>query len=67
MRNFGNCTRRKILSSECSNDTGRVGRGVWHTRYNSVGKSEGNGPLIRPKHRWQDNIIKDLKQLDRKA
>jgi len=67
MSNFGNCTRCKILLSECSNDTGGDGQGVWHKRCNLVGKREGNGPLIRPKHRYQDNIIKDLKQLDRQA
>ena len=39
---------------------------MWHTRCNSVGKPEGNGQLIRPKHREQDNIKMDLKQLDGK-
>ena len=27
----------------------------------SVGKSEGKKPLGRPRHRWEDNIEKDLK------
>jgi hypothetical protein len=24
-----------------------------------VGKPEGKKPLVRPKHRWEDNIIMD--------
>jgi hypothetical protein len=28
-----------------------------------VGKSEGNGPLRRPLHRWEDNNKMDVKEL----
>jgi hypothetical protein len=28
-----------------------------------VGKSEGNGPLGRPVHRWEDNILMDLREM----
>jgi hypothetical protein len=27
-----------------------------------VGKSEGNIPLRRPRHRWEDNIMMDLRE-----
>jgi len=29
----------------------------------SMGKSEGKRPLGRPRHRWEDNIKKDLQEL----
>jgi len=29
----------------------------------SVGKPEGRRPLGRPRHRWEDNIKMDLKEL----
>jgi hypothetical protein len=25
-----------------------------------MGRAEGNRPLARPKHRWEDNVIGDL-------
>jgi hypothetical protein len=28
-----------------------------------VGKPEGKRPLRRPRHRWEDNIRKDLKEI----
>jgi hypothetical protein len=28
-----------------------------------AGKSEGKGPLGRPKHRWEDNMKTDLKEI----
>jgi hypothetical protein len=28
-----------------------------------VGKSEGNRPIGRPKHRWEDNIRRDLREI----
>jgi hypothetical protein len=28
-----------------------------------VGKNEGKRPLIRPRHRWEDNIRMDLKEI----
>jgi hypothetical protein len=28
-----------------------------------VGKLEGKGLLRRPRHRWEDNIIMDLKEI----
>jgi hypothetical protein len=31
--------------------------------YVSVRKHEGNGPLGRPKHKWEDNIKMGLKEL----
>jgi hypothetical protein len=32
--------------------------------YNTlVGKSEGNSPLERPRHRWKDNIRMDLREM----
>ena len=30
-----------------------------------VGKSEGKGPLGRPRHRWEDNIKMDLPEVER--
>jgi hypothetical protein len=27
-----------------------------------VGKSEGKRPLVRPRHRWEDNIKLDLRE-----
>jgi hypothetical protein len=32
-----------------------------------VGKCEGNGPLRRTRHRWEDNIKMDLQKLGRGA
>jgi hypothetical protein len=29
-----------------------------------VGKFEGNRPLGRPKHKWQDNIKMDIRRLE---
>jgi hypothetical protein len=29
-----------------------------------VGKSEGKGPLVRPRHRWEDNIKMDLQEME---
>ena len=29
-----------------------------------VGKPEGKRPLGRPRHRWEDNIKKDLREVD---
>jgi hypothetical protein len=28
-----------------------------------VGKSEGKRPLVRPRHRWKDNIKMDLQEV----
>jgi hypothetical protein len=28
-----------------------------------VGKPEGNRPLVRPRHRWKDNINMDIQQV----
>jgi hypothetical protein len=36
------------------------GRGVYRVL---VGKSEGKGPLWRPKRRWEDDIMMDLQEL----
>jgi len=33
----------------------------------SVGKTEGERPLRRPRHRWKDNIRMDLKEIGWKA
>jgi len=30
--------------------------------WNLVGKTEGKGPLRRPRHRWEDNIKMDLEE-----
>jgi len=30
----------------------------------SVGKSEGKRPLRRPRRRWEDNIKKDLQEVE---
>ena len=38
------------------------GRGVHKVL---VGKPEGNRPLGRPRHRWQDNIKMDLREVGR--
>jgi hypothetical protein len=29
-----------------------------------VGKTEGKRKLIRPRHRWKDNIKKDLREME---
>jgi hypothetical protein len=28
-----------------------------------VGKPEGKRPLVRPRHRWEDGIIRDLREI----
>jgi hypothetical protein len=33
----------------------------------SVGKPKGNGPLGRPKRRWENNIRMDLREIDWKG
>jgi len=40
----------------------RVGerRGVYRSL---VGKPEGKRPLVRPRHRWEDNIKMDLQEV----
>ena len=30
-------------------------------------KSTGNGPLGRPRRRWDDNVRMDIKEIDRKS
>ena len=35
-------------------------RGVYRVL---VGKPEGKGPLWRPRHRWEDNIMMDLQEV----
>jgi hypothetical protein len=30
----------------------------------SLGRPEGNGPLERPRHRWEDDIKMDLKEME---
>jgi len=38
--------------------------GEMQNAYNSlVGKPEGKRPLRRPKHRWEDNIRLDLREI----
>ena len=37
------------------------GRGVHNVL---VGKPEGNRPLGRPRHRWEDNIKMDLEEVE---
>jgi hypothetical protein len=32
-----------------------------------VGKSKGNRPLGRPKHRWEDNIRMDVREIGREG
>jgi hypothetical protein len=29
-----------------------------------VGKPEGKRPLVRPRHRWEDNIKMDLQEVE---
>jgi hypothetical protein len=29
-----------------------------------VGRPEGRGPLERPRHRWEDNIKMDLREIE---
>jgi len=38
----------------------RDGRGVYR---GLMGKPEGKRPLGRPRHRWEDNIKKDLQEV----
>jgi hypothetical protein len=35
----------------------------WGARRVLVGKPEGRRPLGRPRHRWKDNIKKDLREV----
>jgi hypothetical protein len=37
------------------------GRGVYRVL---VGKPEGKGPLRRPRRRWEDNIKRDLQEVE---
>jgi hypothetical protein len=39
---------------------GWEGRGVYR---NLVGRPEGKRPLRRPRHRWEDNIKMDLREI----
>ena len=39
----------------------RIGRGVYRVL---VGKPEGNRPLGRPRHRWENNIEMDLQEVE---
>jgi hypothetical protein len=41
-----------------------VGRGVHRVL---VGKPEGKRPLGRPRHRWEDNIKRDLQEVGGKC
>jgi hypothetical protein len=36
------------------------GRGVYRVL---VGRPEGKRPLVRPRHRWEDNILMDLREM----
>jgi hypothetical protein len=36
-------------------------RGVYRVL---VGKSEGKRPLVRPRRRWEDNIMMDLQEVE---
>jgi hypothetical protein len=36
----------------------------WNAYKVSVGKPEGNRPLERPRHRWEDNIKMDLREIE---
>jgi hypothetical protein len=36
------------------------GRGIYRL---SVGRNKGKGPLRRPRHRWEDNIKIDLREI----
>jgi hypothetical protein len=40
--------------------THREGRGVYRVL---VGRPEGKRPLGRPRHRWEDNIKMDLREI----
>jgi hypothetical protein len=37
------------------------GRGVHRVL---VGKPEGTRPLVRPRHKWEDNIKRDLQEVE---
>jgi hypothetical protein len=39
---------------------GTHGRGVYRVL---VGRPEGNRPLGRPRHRWEDNIKMDIREI----
>jgi hypothetical protein len=38
----------------------REGKGVWRVL---VGRPEGKRPLGRPRHRWEDNIKMELREI----
>jgi hypothetical protein len=44
----------------CGMHGGGEGRGVYRVL---VGRSEGRRPLGRPRHRWEDNIKMDLREI----
>jgi len=41
-----------------------LGRGEERRVLGFVGKPEGKGPLARPRHRWEDNIVMDLQEVE---
>jgi hypothetical protein len=47
------------MGGACSTDG--EGRGMYRVL---VGKPEGKRPLVRPRHRWEDNIKMDLQEVD---
>jgi hypothetical protein len=55
----------KVIKSRRTRWAGHVarmgeGRGVYRV---SVGRSKGKRPLGRPRHRWEDNIKMDLREV----
>jgi hypothetical protein len=36
-----------------------------HTGISGGGRQEGNRPLVRTRHRWDDNIVTDLREMGR--
>jgi hypothetical protein len=66
---YSSLTIVRVIKSRRMRGVGHVacmgeGRGVHRV---SVGRSEGEIPLGRPRHRWEDNIKLDLRQRERES
>jgi hypothetical protein len=67
MKSFIFCTPPHILLGT-SNQGECGGRNMWHAWERNVyrilmGKSEGKRPLGRPRHRWEDGIRMNLREI----
>ena len=54
----GDPGKKNKMGGSCGTPRNRIG-----AHGSLVGKLEGNSPLGRPRHRWQNNIKIDLQQI----